>query len=213
MKTLLALSLVLCFAALGAEQYEAIVTVTNLPSNGATISVNGDIRTWTTNSIPTSTQIAISTNGVNVCTNSANLFRAFASNMPTGNVYLATVTTNAFKLFAQAGTGLEVLDSGGWGSVATTTNTVTTAYTVRMPITSEPSAAQRTNVANWVVSAINAFSTTPLSLSILPTSYPTLTVATNVITILVVDGTNYTAGVVNAIDELGGTNMVIKVTP
>ena len=215
MKTLLALAILIPFSvnALAVDQYESVITVTNLPSNGATISVNGDVRTWTTNAIPNSTQIAISTNGVNICTNSANLFRAFASNMPTGNVYLATVTTNAFKLFAQAGTGMTVTESAGWGTATTTTNAVVTAYSVRVPITSEPSASQRTNVANWLVSAINSFAVTPLSLSVLPTSYPTFTVATNVINVLTVNGTNYTAGIVNAIDENGATNKVLKVTP
>lgn len=219
-----------------ADQFESVITITNTPALGETITINTDARTWTTNASPTTAQIAISTNGVSA--NATNLFRALAANMPTGTIYIAYSSTNAVKLFAQAGQALAASISNAYATVTDSTNTVSTAYSLRLPLTAEPSAAHRTNMADYIVSGLNTFGSSALTAARLPSSYSALSITSGTITtgivsmatitnltavtanittgtvgVLIISGTNYTVGIVNAIDELGNTNQVIRLTP
>jgi hypothetical protein len=190
--------------AAAAEQYEAVVTITNTPVTGSTLTINTDVRTWTT-STPSSVQISI-TNSASA--NATNLFRALAANMPTGQVWLAYSATNAVKLFASPSAALAVSASNNWATVVITTNTVATAYTVRVPFTSEPSAAQRTNAANWLIDALNTYATTRF---LLPAFTATLfSNTTAVITTGTVNQLTATIGTITTANITTGTVSVIR---
>lgn len=152
-----ALCLLLSLSTLhAAEQYEALVTITNVPVDGNTLTVIGQTRTWTTNA-PTSVQIAV-TNPIPYAT--TNLWFSIGANDFTNSAYAALVSTNQIRFFSQAGVAMTASITGGWASVVITTNTINTSYTPQLPLTAIFYAPHRTNMANYIVAGLNSFATT-----------------------------------------------------
>lgn len=163
----LAIGLVCLIAGVAhAQQYNATIVVTNNPSHGHTLTVisgtTTNTRTWVTNVTAAATQIAISNS---VAASATNLWIQTAANPWTATTY-SYQTTNGIVLF-QHGTAISASLLTNWGSITLTTNTTSTAYTLRLPITAEPNAQHRTNQANRVVALLNDYGTDTLDASVL----------------------------------------------
>lgn len=151
--------------AIGSTIITATVTVTNTAgtTNGQTITVNADTRTWTNSvSIP-STQI-LTNNSIGGC--ATNLFNA-VSLAPFANLSLALSGTNGITLQTVPNGAVSVSLSAGWGTVSYTTNTLTSAIVLRLPISVE-AAGQQTNLASMLTTALekstNSLSATAIHL-------------------------------------------------
>jgi len=171
MKRILSILVLLlaCFGA-RADIVTATVTVTNIPSDGATIAFGADVRTWKVTVATPSTQIAIS-NCLCVSTNSQNAsnlwYYTTLTPLGAGSVQASNyLGTNIVVFKGQAPLVLTL--SSGWGSVTYVTTTTTPATTVAVPFSAFAPSAQ-TNMASGLVAGIgtsstNAFSPTDFAL-------------------------------------------------
>jgi hypothetical protein len=146
------LLLLLAFGARGVDLITATIVVTNTAgvTNLSTLTVNGDVRTWTTNVTTPATQIL--TNSTDL-TSATNLFYAIAAS-PFAGLTLSRNSTNSILLRTAPGGSLAVTLGGTWGTVSLATNSLTAAIAVRVPYSVE-TAAVRTNVASGLVKAID----------------------------------------------------------
>lgn len=135
----------------------ATITVTNTAgtTNGQTLTVNGDIRTWTNSVVLPGTQVLTNSTIGGAAT---NLFNHVAGHQFTG-LSFARSGTNGITLQTAPGGALSVSLSAGWGSFSLATNTLTNMTVVRIPTSGEPAGVQ-TNVTSGLVAAIDAASNT-----------------------------------------------------
>ncbi len=154
MKQILALIAVALLAASAhaSDLITATITVTNAigTTNGQTLTVNGNTRTWTNAVSSPATQILTNNTANKAAT---NLFNHIALAPFTG-LTLTRASTNQIILRGLPGGVLDVTLSADWGIVSFATNTLTAATVVRVPYTVE-AAAVRTNVANGTVQILN----------------------------------------------------------
>lgn len=153
MKQLISILILLgALSASAADIVTATVTVTNAAgtTNGQTITVNADVRTWTNNVVISASQILTNETIGGAATNLFNHVGANAFSYTT----LGRSGTNGITLRSDPGKTLTVTLSAGWGEVAYATNTLTTAIALRLPITVE-AAAQQTNLSTRLVDALN----------------------------------------------------------
>lgn len=153
MKQLISILILLgALSASAADIVTATVTVTNAAgtTNGQTITVNADVRTWTNNVVISASQILTNETIGGAATNLFNHVGANAFAYTT----LGRSGTNGITLRSDPGKTLTVALSAGWGEVAYATNTLTTAIALRLPITVE-AAAQQTNLSTRLVDALN----------------------------------------------------------
>lgn len=154
MLCLLGASVVKSFAV---DRITAVITITNAPSNGYTLTVNGNVRTWT-NAVATPASQILLTNSVGYAT--TNLFNQIAQNPYTGPLALSYTNTNSIRLTAVSGNPLIVTVSTNWAVVYMSTQLVTTLRDVRVPVSGEPDATVRTNMMSDLVQGIGDYSTT-----------------------------------------------------
>lgn len=147
MKKLLWLLILLPFTALGADRITALVTITNTPADSDTFTLNASVRTWKTSVATPGTQILI---GADVNESATNMFNQAAST-PFANVIVSIPATNQVQFVGNTSLPMSASIVGTWGYVTYSTQVVAPMFTVRIPIDSEPSAAQRTNVASEIV--------------------------------------------------------------
>lgn len=171
-----------------ADQYNATIVVTNNPSHGHTLTVisgsTTNTRTWVTNVTSAATQIAISNS---VAASATNLWLQTAANPWTATTY-SYQTANGIVLF-QHGTVLSASLLTNWGTITITTNTTSTEYTLRLPITAEPNAQHRTNQANRVVALLNDYATDDLDAGVLGLSaYITNNQPNSITSAMIADG-------------------------
>lgn len=132
------------------------VTVTNTPSDGNTLVVNGATRVWRTSpSIPGS-EIEL---GTNVATTASALYNHASRYAFTGPVQTGLPATNQVTLRGQINQALVASLTGTWASLAYTTNNVTNAVAVRIPVAIE-SAGTRGRIADGLVEAIGTYALT-----------------------------------------------------
>ncbi|HEV2210863.1 MAG TPA: hypothetical protein VG167_18980 [Verrucomicrobiae bacterium] len=157
--SLILLALALAPAAQAYNIINATITITNQAgtTNGQTLTVNGDTRTWT-NSVSLPPSQVLTNNSIIGC--ATNLFNA-VSDSPFANLFLAMSGTNGIVLQTAPNGTLTVTLSAGWGAVAYTTNVLTSAIALRLPITVE-AAGQQTNLASMLALALD-LSTNALS--------------------------------------------------
>lgn len=162
MKKLFLLLIIAC-GILRADTYiTATVTFTNAVNleigawtNGASITANNDTRRWTNTVTSAATQIPLTTtSGTNIA-QQVQLLLLHAQAHAFTNI---TAGSDGFSLVTlRGGAGLAMtvtLSPTNYGVVTYTTNTVTTAYAVRMPITVEVGTNQ-TKIANWLADALS----------------------------------------------------------
>lgn len=169
MRKLLPLLLVMAaaaFPARGSTVITATVTVTNYANitgtNAETITINGDVRTWTNLVATPASQIII---GTNIATTAQNLLTQLATYPATG-LFLTGNGSSTVTMRAAADAPLVVAFSPTtYAYVSYVTNTITPASVVRIPYTVE-SAATQTNTANGLANWLNLpANTTGLSAS------------------------------------------------
>ena len=149
------LLLLLTSTAFAVDFVTATISVTNTTgtTNGQTITVNGNTRTWTNSvSVPT-TQILTN----NTSTGAATNLYLHVANTPFTSLALGRTTSTNITLATQPGGTITVTLSDGWGSVSYSTNTLTSARAVRVPLTVE-SAGPRAEIASQLVTGINNYS-------------------------------------------------------
>lgn len=131
----------------------ATVSVTNAAgtTNGQTITVNSDVRTWTNSVFIASSQIL--TNGTPASA-TVNLLNQIAQ-FPFSHIGLSQTWPTNIVLQGQTNMDVIVTLSAGWGTVTFQTNTLGSAVAVRIPFTVE-SLAQQTNIASGLAAAINS---------------------------------------------------------
>lgn len=152
------LGLFLLLACLSTQAASTIIqltiTVTNSAgtTNGQTLTINSDVRTWTNSVFNSATQI-LTNNTVSGAAN--NLITQIFQHPFTGLTIIGTTTSNLVLQTALNGASPSVSMSAGWGTFSLATNTITPAIVVRVPIEVE-TAAQRTNIASLVAAMINS---------------------------------------------------------
>lgn len=139
---------------LAVDRITASVVLTNAPTtNGMTFVVTTttvNTRTWTNAVQNSATQILTNSTTAGSATNLAN--HLAATPIP-GMVAILTGETNV-TLYGNSGVPIAVTGVGNYFSVTYSTQSVTAAWTVRVPQTVE-SAAQRTNVSSGLVDWLN----------------------------------------------------------
>lgn len=129
-----------------AQIITATITATNSAANDATITVNGDVRTWKTT--PTLAS-EIATSGTLGGT-ATNLYLHAIVNRWSGPVGVGFASTNQVILYGQPGQALAVSASSGWSTIALTTNATSRATSVAVPFEAAGSPSVATNVASLV---------------------------------------------------------------
>lgn len=161
MTRILTLCLMLCaLSASAIDRISSVVTITNTPSDGDTLTVNGDVRTWKTSPTSLATQISI-TNVVGY--SATNMFNQAAAYLYSGPLTLSYSSTNGIKLVGRSGNPLVVSASGTWATITMSTQLVSGMLTVSTPISAEPTASVRTNIASDLVQAMSDYSTNTFS--------------------------------------------------
>jgi trimeric autotransporter adhesin len=148
----LAIGLETCEAS---ERITADLTIIAATTNGMTLTVNGDVRTWTNSVVTASTQILTNAAIGGVTTNLYNHVVSY----PFTGIYPIWVATNQLRFVGIAGSPLTASIAGSWATVSLSTQQVTELRAVRVPISGEPTASARTNTASELVSGISDYST------------------------------------------------------
>lgn len=146
---------VLCASAFVSSALDIItatISVTNAAgtTNGQTITVNANVRTWTNSVAIPASQVLTNATPTGAAT---NLFYQVAATPFSGLTLTRTTATNILLQTAPGGP-LAVTLSTGWGTVTYSTQALVSATVVRIPNTVE-NAPQRTNVASGVIGWIN----------------------------------------------------------
>lgn len=156
LKTVLVLCLAFGLVTYAKAQFvTATITVTNVPNNGDTVVLNGTTFTFETTVTVPASQVTI---GVDANTTATNLFLELEQNPLVGTV-IAFSSTNVVRV---QGPAVTASFTGTWGTVATASVSTTNSQALTLPLTSIP-ATQATNLANYLINAINSFATTPIS--------------------------------------------------
>ena len=175
------------------DMITATVTVTAAPANNDTLTVNGTTRTWKTSVTVPSTQIAV---GANIGASKTNLFNQITAYTFTGPLTIGQSSTNVVTLRGQPAQSMTILASGSWATITYATNTVTDTYAVRVPITSEPTATQRTNIASLLLVSLRDYPTNSLTLTTATTNFLDTTTAQVVSNKTLSTGTYIKAGTI-----------------
>jgi len=155
--------------AVGASTITATITFTNAANlyaasygAGASVTANSDARAWTNTVTSAATQVPITaSSGTNIA-QQVQLFLAHVASHPftgltpasDGATYVSLRGTN------DQAVSVSLSPSTAW-RVSYSTNTVGTGYALRLPITVE-AAATRTNLANYMLSALAYGTENPL---------------------------------------------------
>jgi hypothetical protein len=156
-RILLALLIFAACPALAVDRITASLSFTNAAgtTNGQTITVNGNTRTWTNSVFLASSQVLTNSTASGAKT---NLYNA-AGLAPFSQVSLINQGSTNFDLVGNSGAALTVTLSAGYASVTYSTQTVTTMTGVRVPISGEPVGGIQTNIASLLVKGENDLST------------------------------------------------------
>jgi hypothetical protein len=155
------MAIALAFQAYAVDLITATVTVTNTPSNGNTLTVNGSARTWKTSVVTASTDILIASG---IGPTATNLYNQVAAYGFSGPLTLARSSTNAITLRGIPGQSMTLSSSGTWATITYATNTITDSYVFRVPFTTEALNAQ-TNIASLALVSLRDWATNSLTLT------------------------------------------------
>ncbi len=134
------------------------LSITNTPTNLASITINSATRTWVTAVTNPATQILI-TNDLGQ--SATNLMISLTGNPIAGIDYLNFNGTNGI---IGSGAGLTESVTAGWCSNVLTMNASTPAYGVSVPFNSAyPVASDQTNTANYLIVALDTYGTSAFS--------------------------------------------------
>jgi hypothetical protein len=158
MRWILSLLILVGFSAPAfADKITARVAVTNAAgtTNGQTITVNGNVRTWTNNVIVALSQIATNSTAAGAKT---NMYSQFALN-PFSQINQLDAGSTNLDLVGASGLAMAVTLSAGWGTVSYSTQTVASGIAVVVPVSGEATVGQRTNIMSLLEKDLNDFAT------------------------------------------------------
>lgn len=142
-----------------ADRVTITVTITNAPSAADTITVNAATRTWRSSVTAPATEILV---GADAGASATNLFRQFSAYALAGPVILGFSSTNVITIQGQSGQAMSASLSAAYGTVSYSTNTVTSMYMVRVPMSGEPAVPQ-TNNATLLATGMGTYSQSPFA--------------------------------------------------
>lgn len=205
-------------AATQTNKVTVTVTITNAPTtNGLTFTLNSNTRTWTNAVFNAALQIG--TNAT-VAGSITNFYNSVANNGFVG-VVIQNLTTNSVDLVGASALAMNASVSANWSTLSYSTQLVTAAYDLRLPIDAEPTASTRTNHANDVVTMLNNYATETLNgfgVTIAAGTNTTAQTNANVVTINAAVGlpdliaaTNPVPGEISSAVAAGTANMLTNV--
>ena len=148
---LLWFTLAMTISVMASERVTLSITITNLPSNNDTITINASTRTNKTSVAVPAYEVLI---GASIGAQTTNLWQHIASYPLTGPLNIQWVATNNFLLVGQPGNTISASASGTWATLTLSTQTVTSLQTVRVPISGEATSTARTNSADGLLQGI-----------------------------------------------------------
>lgn len=164
---------------LAVDRITATITFTNAPTtNGMTLTVNGDTRTWTNNVVTPASQIA--TNST-IGGSATNYWTQLNSYPYSGGLIPSFPATNQINLIGTVGGAMTVSFAGNYASVSYSTQSVSSMLTVRVPLSGEQSAV-RANISSLLAQGLGDYATNgPTNLLLVYSRIlsPTMTNATN----------------------------------
>jgi hypothetical protein len=147
------------FVANAQQSITAIVTVTNAPSVGATLTNASDVRTWTNSLSATTIQTNATIGG-----SGTNLYTSLVSYGAANVLAVSQTATNAVTVFGKSGSALSYGLSVGWGTVTYTTNTATNSFALRIPYAVETT-TNREKAATNIIDLLRAHATSGSALA------------------------------------------------
>jgi hypothetical protein len=147
--------------ALAVDRITASLSITNAAgtTNGQTITLNGNVRTWTNSVALVSAQVLTNSTATGAKT---NLYKAVGL-VPFSQVTEFDKGATNIDFTGASGLAMTMTLSPGWASVSYATQNVTTLTAVRVPIDGEATASQRTNIASLLVKGESDRSTNSFS--------------------------------------------------
>jgi hypothetical protein len=127
------------------------IVVTNAPDAGETLTINGDTRTWA-DSVTSPAGEILTAPSIGGAT--TNLWRAMTGAGFAGPMVPMWTATNEIRLTGAVGQTIAASFTGNWGVLTLSTQTVSQAFVVRVPITAEPTASTRTNIISLLITAL-----------------------------------------------------------
>lgn len=163
MKTLVKILFLFLFAfsaSAASQRITATITVTNTPAFPNTVTVNGNVRTWT-NSITgsPSTTFLIGSDRLVSATNMANGI----SVTKYGGMSSTFQNGSNIVLLGDVDQAMAITFSGTFASLTLSTQVVTTMTGVRVPVSGEPTASQRTNITSLLLTALQDYPTNTMT--------------------------------------------------
>lgn len=159
--------LALCLPAVAQSNRITItITITNspYPTNGDTLTINGDIRTWTNSSAATNAILEDPTLGG--C--AFNLLTAAATTPFAGPVQVYSPASNVVVFVGQPNEAMVASLATNWGGVSYQTNLVSSGVPVVVPFTNEAQSTTAQFEAGNLVAGINAFTSNTWADNVLP---------------------------------------------
>ena len=119
-----------------------LITITNAPAPGSSLTVNGVTRTWTNSVATPATQIRTATNGIAAA--ATNLYSHLASYPFAGPLALGMPASNVVSLRGQLNQTIAASSLTNWATLTLSTNAnVTNMVTVRVPASAEAQNVRR----------------------------------------------------------------------
>lgn len=153
LQTLLILAL-LSLSAAAQSIITTTVTVTNAAPIGSTYTFNASTRTFATNFSSTTIQTNATIGGT-----ATNLFLHLISSVPSGPVRISMPATNQVAIEGALNQAITASLLTNWGTIAYSTQAVQAAFSVRVPMSAEPTATNRVRFSSWLVEALRDYPT------------------------------------------------------
>lgn len=175
MKRFIAILFLLCGLSAHAQFVTITLSVTNIPTNGATIAVGADVRTWTNSVTVPATQILIAANNI---LNASNLYNNVAANHFSGQQSPQWNGTSSNVIFSGISAFLTI--STNWQTNTPVTNATTGILSVAVNASGSTAGmtfADNSNqvaMASGIVAGINASASNSLSAGIVMSNFPPL---------------------------------------
>lgn len=131
------------------EQEIATLSILSVPSDGDTITLNRDVRTWTTNSSQLATNKSLALIGADAATSATNFYLSLVTN-DFSNVTPTVAGTNV-TLTGDPGLRMTVTTAGSWPSLAYVTNDV---GLVKFTMTSGSHTATASSLTNLYIGRV-----------------------------------------------------------
>lgn len=149
-------ALVMCVRVAAVDRITATLTITNAPSDGAYITLQGSPITFKTTVADPTAQVLIN---ASINTTTTNLYNQ-AIQYPVDSVLiLRYANTNSVSWQAPAGEALTASVSAAFGYFTLSTQAVTVSRLLRVPLSVESASIREAN-ANHLIDAINDYATT-----------------------------------------------------